>query len=81
MHRRKRTLDAAVVAAAGTHTLYRLTDSGGGGGGKARPTLCGDWRRTRTAAAARRRREERETPRVYFLSAFLTEQFVGKTIH
>ena len=24
---------------------------------------------------------ERETPRVYFLSAFLTEQFVGKTIH
>ena len=35
----------------------------------------------REAAAARKRREERETPRVYFLFAFLTQQFVGKTIH
>ena len=33
MHRRKRTLDAAVAVVAGTQTLYQLTYGGGGGGG------------------------------------------------
>ena len=75
MNGRKRTLDAAaalVVAA----TLVRQCVSHAAAEECA---LGGNWEGRRPRGGGGRR--ERETSRVYSLLPYLTQQFVGKTIH